>query len=1060
MKISIKGYKDNSPDKKEKSLMIPSNTLTMEGVSKPITAIPIINGKPDYTQKVTLKPGDADYTHPEASGFIEIPNAEYGIEIPTAFSNPLFQTNNLGQIIYNGNTFGQGLGDTSLNIPQVNRGLPEGLRTYEAYQKTMGGSPNTMSQADYEKMIEKSNPTYTGETDNQLSSEERLQRMLGLMGSSTSPDLQSSLQTLGWSIGFNPSEFNHLSPQAKKTMSGANTALGVASAGNALLKGAYEVVSAMGAGKRDSEDRISNYEKITNQYKKNSTFFQKLGGQIFQEGGQTKILTEGYTTGLPQGSPLQPNAEVESGEMLKNPQTGQVTEVIGKRHSEGGELMNLEGGTKVISDYLEIGSKLAREFKKEFDLKQLTPKSTFATVVKRFRDKIGLTKKLKELEKVISKIQKQDEVENENTKNLNLQILSEEYNQATQEIEPLQNQLERFTDFIFEHQEYKKAEEKDKERFNKLKKGGVVKVLQEGGQIDENQMMEIVDAFCDMTNQDPNQVIQDLSQMSPEEQQEALQMMVQAIQQGGAQMQQQDPQQMEQGEEMMQDGGEIGEQDVQQLIMMFAQATGANPEEIMQQLQSLPPEEQQQMLQEMAQFLQQQMQGGQEQQMAPEEGGEMMQSGGLLKPIQNDRLGVGVYNNQHLNALRPDGSLKGDGFMNFKSKNGNTISEASVGVNINGKEVDIPTVGPWLSKEEIEYIRNNDGQIGFDKIGDNIVRKSYQNAKKRIDKGMSPFANFFEQAVGKLQEGGESQAGGEEEVMMIIQAFAQATGESAEAIIQQLQQVSPEEQQQMLQQMVQYLQQQEQGGQEQQMAPEEEQMMMQVGGRTQPKTDMSFTGNVKAFKNSFLNFKDSKEGEAFMSLVKLVDPTGVTSYEDVKKAWTDGVFDEKDIIEAIGALPLIGKVSKVSKGIDLAKNGVDLMKANKFLNFLDNTTKVIDKVGVKKLDDLVKGTTKKGLEKVFNPSIHRHVDNINIATRGLNIGNRLADGQDVANKTYGVLKKQDGGEIGGFEQILIAYAQATGQDPQTLAQSLKDLSEEELQAEMEKMVAELQNLQK
>lgn len=361
-------------------------------------------------------------------------------------------------------------------------------------------------------------------------------------------------------------------------------------------------------------------KKIYEEFKKNN---------FFKEGGQTKILTGAYTTGLPQGSPLEPNTEVEAKEILKNPRTGQVTEVIGKRHSEGGELMDLEGGTKVISDYLEIGSKLAREFKKEFDLKQLTPKSTFATVIKRFRDKIGLTKKYDELEKIINKIQKQDDVENQNTKELNIQILSEEYKTATEEIEPLEAQLERFTDFIFEHQEYKKVEEKDKERFNNLKKGGVVKTLQEGGMVSEEQMLEIVDAFCDMTNQDPNQVMQDLSQMTPEEQQEALQMMVEAIQQGGAQMQQQEPQQMEQGEEvMMQDGGEIGEEDVQQLIMMFAQATGANPEEIIQQLQNLSPEEQQQMLQEMAQFLQQQMQGGQGQQMAPEEGQEMMQEGG------------------------------------------------------------------------------------------------------------------------------------------------------------------------------------------------------------------------------------------------------------------------------------------------------------------------------------------------------------------------------------------------------------------------------------------------
>ena len=73
MKISINGYERDSLDNKESSLMINSNTLTMKGVDRPITAIPIIDGKPDYSQKVVLNPGDPDYTNPNASGFMEIP---------------------------------------------------------------------------------------------------------------------------------------------------------------------------------------------------------------------------------------------------------------------------------------------------------------------------------------------------------------------------------------------------------------------------------------------------------------------------------------------------------------------------------------------------------------------------------------------------------------------------------------------------------------------------------------------------------------------------------------------------------------------------------------------------------------------------------------------------------------------------------------------------------------------------------------------------------------------------------------------------------------------------
>jgi len=78
-----------------------------------------------------------------------------------------------------------------------------------------------------------------------------------------------------------------------------------------------------------------------------------------------------------------------------------------------------------------------------------------------------------------------------------------------------------------------------------------------------------------------------------------------------------------------QEPGMGGEQEqMQQLIMAFAQISGTSPEEIMAQLQQAPPEQQQQMMQQMMQAVQQAQQGG-GQQMAPEQGGQpMMQMGG------------------------------------------------------------------------------------------------------------------------------------------------------------------------------------------------------------------------------------------------------------------------------------------------------------------------------------------------------------------------------------------------------------------------------------------------
>ena len=55
--------------------------------------------------------------------------------------------------------------------------------------------------------------------------------------------------------------------------------------------------------------------------------------------------------------------------------------------------------------------------------------------------------------------------------------------------------------------------------------------------------------------------------------------------------------------------------------------------------------------------------------------------------------------------------------------------------------------------------------------------------------------------------------------------------------------------------------------------------------------------------------------------IQLLDPTGVSSYDDVKTAWSDKKFDQKDILEPLGALPVLGGVAKTAvKGLQLAKS--------------------------------------------------------------------------------------------------------------------------------------------
>lgn len=80
------------------------------------------------------------------------------------------------------------------------------------------------------------------------------------------------------------------------------------------------------------------------------------------------------------------------------------------------------------------------------------------------------------------------------------------------------------------------------------------------------------------------------------------------------------------------------------------------------------------------------------------------------------------------------------------------------------------------------------------------------------------------------QEGATAQGGGDDQVMQLIQAYAQAAGVDPKELMAQLQQMSPEQQQQAIQNMAKELQG-GQEGQEQNQSPQEEQAEMQGGGQ-------------------------------------------------------------------------------------------------------------------------------------------------------------------------------------------------------------------------------------
>ena len=66
--------------------------------------------------------------------------------------------------------------------------------------------------------------------------------------------------------------------------------------------------------------------------------------------------------------------------------------------------------------------------------------------------------------------------------------------------------------------------------------------------------------------------------------------------------------------------------------------------------------------------------------------------------------------------------------------------------------------------------------------------------------------------------------------------------------------------------------------------------------------------DVNAIKNK-VPYNHSLE----WNIAEAIDPTGITSWPDVYETWTDGKLDYNDFTEPLGALPLIGRLGKITK---------------------------------------------------------------------------------------------------------------------------------------------------
>jgi len=135
-------------------------------------------------------------------------------------------------------------------------------------------------------------------------------------------------------------------------------------------------------------------------------------------------------------------------------------------------------------------------------------------------------------------------------------------------------------------------------------------------------------------------------------------------------------------------------------------------------------------------------------------GGKTKYSIAELKKINPNRTLKELEELREQNMIRVDGTIKSlSGYLGPRiNEYGDTVTEMSIGVIIEGKETEVPAMVPTLTKKQIKQVMSGDPK----KITEDIQKKAREHALERIKKGESPFANKSgdPRSTGKYKSGG------------------------------------------------------------------------------------------------------------------------------------------------------------------------------------------------------------------------------------------------------------------------------------------------------------------
>lgn len=281
-------------------------------------------------------------------------------------------------------------------------------------------------------------------------------------------DIGSRFTQMGRGIGRMRSEgYGDLSTGAKT----ANV-VGTAMSGIGGVLGLARNIFSGIASEQGTRTNIRLAQEREARQRRQSQMQYKDGGGVYL--GPNNRFDSGSLTGeylypLPKSMEDQANVEVEKGEYVTQPGEAPM-EAMGQKHADGGTPVSLEQGTKVITDDTTIEPDFAKYIRDTYGIKA-TPKDTYATLMDRYKAKIGLKSAYDDQKKALEKLKKNDKIDDENTRRLNASVLSKAINDSNGTVNGLEGRFTDFANVIYKEQEDRKMK-KDEDTY--FAKGGEI----------------------------------------------------------------------------------------------------------------------------------------------------------------------------------------------------------------------------------------------------------------------------------------------------------------------------------------------------------------------------------------------------------------------------------------------------------------------------------------------------------------------------------------------------------------------------------------------------------